>query len=103
MRLSDMKPAEQLIAERRADPSFQERWDRAAYARTVANRLIQYRAEHNLTQEQLAAVLGVKQPHVWRLESGEYPPSIPTLLRLAQTLGMEFHLDITPTSVAISA
>jgi hypothetical protein len=51
--LSDMKPAEQLIAERRADPVFRGRWDRAAYARTVANRLILYRAEHNLTQKKL--------------------------------------------------
>lgn len=103
MRVSDMKPAEQLIAERRADPAFRERWDRAAYARTVANRLILYRAEHNLTQEELAKRLGVKQPHVARLESGEHAPSIPTLLRLAQRLGLEFHLDITPTNVAISA
>lgn len=69
----------------------------------MANRLIAYRAEHDLTQGQLAARIGVKQPTVARLESGEYPPSVPTLVRLARTLGLEFHLDITSTGVGLSA
>ncbi len=76
MRLSEMKPAEQVITERLADPDLCWRWQRTEYARAVANRLIAYRAEHDQTQEQLAARI-VKQSSVARLESGEYPPSVP--------------------------
>jgi transcriptional regulator with XRE-family HTH domain len=86
----------ELIAEHElADPQFREEWERLAVARAVAATVIAYRADHDLSQRQLAAVLDVPQPQVARLESGEYEPSHKTLMRLASRLGLEFTISIT--------
>ncbi len=72
-------------------------------AREVASRVVRYRVEHELTQAALGAKLGVSQPYVARLESGDRSPTLATLVRLAQRLGLEFHIEVTPTNVRISA
>jgi len=71
-------------------------------AREVASRVVRYRVEHGLSQAELAAKLGVSQPYVARLESGDQPPTLATLVRLAQRPGLEFHIDVTPTEVRMS-
>ncbi len=43
-------------------------------------------------------MLGVSQPTVARWESGEHGPEITTLLRLADVLGLQLHLDIRSPS-----
>ncbi|MGH3513727.1 MAG: helix-turn-helix domain-containing protein [Pseudonocardiaceae bacterium] len=62
-----------------------------------------YRVERGLSQTGLAAKLGVSQPYVARLESGDQSTTLTTLARLAQRLGLEFHIDVTPTDVRMSA
>ena len=54
------------------------------------------RTTHGLSQRALAKNLGVTQPQVARLEAGEHNPTIDTLARLAQTLDIEFAIDIHP-------
>jgi transcriptional regulator with XRE-family HTH domain len=63
----------------------------------VAVKVIAYRAEHRLSQTRLAMRLGMSQPAIARLESGEHNPTFPTLLRLSKTLGIELALDIAPS------
>jgi DNA-binding XRE family transcriptional regulator len=104
MKLSDLKSIDDVVEERRAgDPEFRERWDRAAFARAVAHRIIRYRADHGLTQTQLAKEVGTTQSVIGRLELGEQPPSLATLAKLTAKTGLEFHLDITGGDVALSA
>jgi predicted transcriptional regulator len=45
----------------------------------------------------------MRQPHVARLEAGDHEPSLATLRRLAQVLGLEFHIDITPDTISLTA
>jgi transcriptional regulator with XRE-family HTH domain len=40
--------------------------------------------------------LGMTQPQLARLEVGEHNPTIETLARLAQTLDIEFAIDVHP-------
>ncbi len=77
--------------------------DRARLAHEVAMRVAAYRAEHKLTQAELARMLGMRQPHVARLEAGEHEPSLATLSRLARVLDMEFHIDITRSALRLTA
>jgi len=49
-----------------------------------------------------AAGSGVSQPYVAKLERGDQAPSLATLARLAQRLGLEFPIAITPTTVRLS-
>src|SRR6266571_2098069 len=75
---------ELLYAELAADPEFAGEWERLALARTVAIGLIGFRSDNQLSQRELAELLGVSQPRVVELESGEKNPQIETLLRIAR-------------------
>ncbi len=101
MRLSDLDTSDDVLAQQLRDPAFRAEWERTAVSRAVATRLVQYRAEHGVTQTELARRLGMKQPAVARLETGEHNPSLDTLARLSAALGIEFHIDVTPDGVAI--
>ena len=78
------------------DPTLRMLWERTAFARAVANRIIGYRIQHGLTQTALATRLGMRQSAISRLELGEHNPSVETLLRLSGMLGMEFLLHVAP-------
>jgi DNA-binding XRE family transcriptional regulator len=80
----------------RADPEFAQLWDQSTFARVVAGELIGYRGEHDLTQHQLADLLGVKQPQVARWEGGETVPTPSNLARIAGTLKIELVFSYTP-------
>ena len=88
---------ELLAAELAADPEFAEEWERLAVARLVAAQLVGYRSQHGLSQRALAAQLGVSQPRVVELESGEKNPTFDTLVKVAAVTGSEFAIDIVPT------
>lgn len=103
MRLSDLTSADEVKAEALRNPAVRAEWDRTALARAVASRVLRYRIEHGLSQAELGAQLGVSQPYVARLESGDRAPTLAMLVRLAQRLGLEFHIDVTPTDVRLSA
>jgi len=91
---------ELLGAELAADPDFAEEWERLAVARLVAAQLVRYRSQHNLSQRALAAQLGVSQPRVVELESGEKNPTFDTLVKIAAVTGSEFAIDIAPQGTA---
>ena len=96
MKLSDMKTQGELLDERLRDPEFRAEWERTALARAVAITVVRYRAEHDLSQRQLAERLDMPQPQVARLESGDVNPRMETLMQLASKLGTEFTIDIRP-------
>jgi len=103
MKLSDLTSAEQVKAEALKNPAVRAEWDRTAVAGEVAHRVLRYRVEHGLSQTEMGSRLGVSQPYVAKLERGDQAPSLATLVRLARRLGLEFHIDVTPTTVRLSA
>lgn len=82
------------------NPTVREDWERTAFARAVANQVLRYRIEHDLSQRALARRLGVSQALVGRLELGEHEPRISTLQNLSQVLGLRFSIDIHPEDAA---
>lgn len=99
-RLAELKSHESLLAkDLNNDPRFRAEWKKSAFARAVALKILQYRAAKSLTQEQLAAKLGVRQSAVARLELGEVTPSFATLVKLAERLNMELLIDIKPSGL----
>ncbi len=87
-----------LVEGQFADPSFRAEWQRLAPAREFAATLLRYRAEHKLSQRALAKKLGVSQPRVVKLESGEHNPEVDTIINAVRRLGIEFVLDVAPAS-----
>lgn len=95
-RIEDMIPFERVLDEHLRDPEFRAEWERLAPARAIAHRLIAYRADHGLTQTALGRLLGLSQPAVSRLEVAEHLPSLETLVRLSERLGIEIVVEIVP-------
>ena len=51
--------------------------------------------ELHMTQQQLAAVSGIRQSEISRIESGNGNPTLKTIGALARALGAELHLAAT--------
>jgi putative transcriptional regulator len=60
-------------------------------AAAMKNKLKVYRAQHDLTQEQLADKLGVSRQTVIAIESNKYLPSLPLAFRLAALFGVKIE------------
>jgi transcriptional regulator with XRE-family HTH domain len=102
MKLTEMKTNDELIAEQlRTEPEFRAEWERTALARAVALVIVRHRADHDLSQRELAERLGMKQPQVARLELGEVNPSMETLMRVSAQLGIEFTIDVRPAGTPV--
>jgi DNA-binding XRE family transcriptional regulator len=95
-KLSDLRTAEEIHRRDLADPDYRAEYERTRFAHDVALRVLAYRSEHGLTQTAFGRLVGMRQPHVARLESGEHEPSLATLVRLAAALGEDFTVDIRP-------
>jgi transcriptional regulator with XRE-family HTH domain len=83
----------EYVAEREArEPAF--RAARAALRPQYEFRraLIAARLAAGLTQAELAIQLGTTQSAIARLESGSIIPTVETLCRLADVLGMQFEI-----------
>ena len=54
----------------------------------TANRLLQYRKKHNLSQEELAAKIGVSRQAISKWERAEASPDTDNLILLAEIYGV---------------
>lgn len=90
---------DKLLEREQAQPKeFRGEWLRLAPAREIAAMLVGYRADHGLGQRALAELLGVSQPRIARMESGEQNPDFETIVSVVGKLGTEFMLDVAPAA-----
>lgn len=78
------------------DPTFRAEWERLAPARKLAAELVRFRSENGLSQSALGRALGVSQPRVSTLESGEHNPDLDTVAHIVAVTGIEFCFDFVP-------
>lgn len=78
------------------DTEFREEWERTAVPRALALYLMRVRRERGLTETEFARLLGMSQPAYWRLDLGEHVPTIKTLKKISNALGVTFRIDIRP-------
>ena len=60
----------------------------------VIEEIITARKEKNLTQKNLAELIGTRQSNISRLESGNYNPSLELLTKIAQAMGKRLEVRI---------
>ena len=53
----------------------------------VVNKVREFRQKNNMTQEELAGVVGVSRQSIISIEKGQYVPSLPLALKLAAHFG----------------
>ena len=99
----DLQSADEIHDQDMRDLDYRREHERTRIANDVAIKVIAYRAANGLSQSALARMLGMRQPNIARLESGEHEPSLSTLARLSDALGADFSIDIKPGHVELRA
>jgi len=61
----------------------------------IIEEIILARKEKNLTQKDLAELIGTRQSNISRLESGNYNPSLEFLQKVASAMGKKLEVRIT--------
>ena len=57
----------------------------------IRNRIKEYRARHNMKQEELARLVGVRRETSGNLEKGRYNPSLVLAWNIAQVFGVSIE------------
>lgn len=86
------------LNERLHDPEFRAEWEALEPEFQIVKAMLDGRAAKNLTQKELAALTGITQSDISKLENGNGNPSLKTLERLAEGLGMRLRLEFVQPS-----
>lgn len=89
---------EEWLARKMQDPEFREAYEELE----PAYQLARLRIEQGLTQQQVADLVGTKQPNIARLESGKHAPTLDLLEQVAKALGARVKITIEPLENAES-
>ena len=88
-----------IAEEKRRDPGFAAEFDRLQLAR----RLRELREELKVTQGNLAALVGTKQPAIARFERGESQPTFDFVSRVASALGHRLEVKVVPKGKVLAS
>ena len=86
----------ETLNEQLRDPEFKAEWDALEPERQIMRAIVEGRDEQALTQKQLSEMTGITQADISRFESGTGNPSLRTLKRLAEGLGMSLKVEFVP-------
>lgn len=64
---------------------------------TVIQTIVEARKKLGLTQKELAEKTGIAQGDISKLETGNSNPSLRTLIRLADGMGMQLKVELSPS------
>lgn len=64
----------------------------------IENRIREYRAKHNMKQEELAAKVGVRRETIGNLEKGRYNPSLVLAWSIAKVFDVVIEEIFTVTA-----
>ena len=86
----------ETLSEQLRDPEFKAEWDALEPERQIMRAIVEGRDEQALTQKQLSEMTGITQADISRFENGTGNPSLRTLKRLAEGLGMSLKVEFVP-------
>ena len=88
----------ETLNEQMKNPEFKEEWDASEPEYQIIKAMLNSRIEKSLTQQQLSEITGIPQADISRLENGNANPSLRTLQRLAEGMGMKLKLEFVPAN-----
>lgn len=86
----------EFLDEQLQDSEFKAEYDALEPEFTLMQAMIDARKTTGLTQKQLSEKTGIAQSDISKLESGNANPSLKTLQRLANGLGMRVKIEFQP-------
>ena len=91
-----MKNFNDYLSEQLQDPEFRAEYDALENEFSIIQAMIDARKVSGLTQKQLAERTGIAQSDISKLETGNANPSLKTLQRLADGMGMKLKISFQP-------
>ncbi|MEE0868065.1 MAG: helix-turn-helix transcriptional regulator [Clostridia bacterium] len=88
----------ETLNEQLKNPEFKKEWDALEPEYQIIKAMLDTRNEKAMTQKQLADITGIPQADISRLENGNANPSLRTLQRLADGMGMKLKLEFVPAN-----
>ena len=85
-----------FLEEQLQDPAFRAEYEALQPERAVIQAIIDARQQAGLTQKELSLRTGIAQGDISKLERGNANPSIRTLQRLANGMGMRLKVEFVP-------
>lgn len=86
----------EFLNEKLKDPEFRKEWDELEPEYQLIKAMLHARDEQNISQRQLSDITGITQADISKMESGEANPTLQTIKKIAQGLGMKLELVFTP-------
>ena len=87
-----------FLEERLQDPNFKKEYDALDPEFSIIQAIIDARKSTGMTQKELAEKTCITQGDISRLENGSANPSLKTLQRLAEGMGMTLKLEFIPSA-----
>lgn len=84
------------LNEQLRDEDFKKEWDAIEPEFAIIQAMIDARKSVGMTQKELAERTGIAQGDISKLETGSANPSLKTLQRLAEGMGMRLKLEFVP-------
>ena len=91
-----MKKFNDYLNQQLQDPDFRAEYAALENEFTIIQAMIDARKSSGLTQKQLAQRTGIAQSDISKLENGNANPSLKTLQRLADGMGMKLKISFQP-------
>ena len=90
----------EFLDEKLQDPEFKREWNELEPEFQLIRAVLNGREEQQISQRQLSERTGIAQADISRIESGNANPTLDTLKRLADGLGLTLTLLFTPKDVS---
>ena len=90
-----MSKFNQYLTEQLKDSAFKAEYDALEAEFAIIHAMITARQKTGMTQKQIAERTGIHQSDISKLERGNGNPSLRTLSRLAEGLGMKLKVEFT--------
>lgn len=91
-----MSDIQKYLNEQLKNDDFKKEWNNIQPELQIIDTLIEARKAKRITQKQLSEITGIAQGDISKLENGSGNPSIKTLQRLANGLGMMLKIEFVP-------
>lgn len=91
-----MTTFDEFLNEQMKNEEFKKEYDALEPEFAVIQAMLDARKSAGLTQKELAERTGIAQADISRLENGNANPSLRTLQRLAEGMGMRLRLEFVP-------
>ena len=92
-----------FLQEQLQDPEFRKEYEALQPEHAIIQAIIDARKTAGLTQKELSERAGIAQGDISKLENGNANPSVKTLQRLANAMGMTLKIEFHPAAASASA